>query len=105
MTKKKSKKDKKREQRDQLAAEEEAAQTAFEQRRRLYRMAAVAVPIVAGVGALAIYLGLDDRQLAALTAMVGLAIWVPVLLGALGSRIEPRDRTRAGSIDFGSKRR
>lgn len=104
MGRKKSKKDKKREAREQAAAEEQAALEAFEARRRLYRIAAVAVPVVTIAAAVGIYLGMDDQQLAALVGMVGLAGWIPVVLGALGSRITPRDRTRAGSIDFGNKR-
>lgn len=104
MGRKKSKKDKKREAREQAEAEEQAAQEAFEARRRLYRIAAVAVPVVTLAAALGVYFGIDDRQLAGLIGMVGVAGWIPVVLGALGSRIKPRDRTRAGSIDFGNKR-
>jgi len=104
MGKKKSKRDKKREARERAEAEERAAQAAFERRRRIYRIASVAVPVVTLAVSMGVYLGMEDRQLAALLGMVGFAAWVPVLLGALGSRIQPRDRTKAGSIDFGNRR-
>ena len=61
MGRKKSKKDKKREAREQAAAEEQAALEAFEARRRLYRIAAVAVPVVTIAAAAGIYLGMNDQ--------------------------------------------
>lgn len=104
MGKKKSKRERKREQREREEAERQAAQEAFEKRRRLYRIGAVIVPLVTLAVAVSVYVGMDNRQLAGLSGMVGLAAWVPMILGALGSQIRPRDRTRAGSIDFGNKR-
>ena len=62
------------------------------------------MPVVFLAVAIGVYVALDDKQLAGLIGMVGLAIWVPVLLGLIGARIQPRDRTRAGSIDFGNRR-
>ena len=101
MGKKKTKREKQREDRDQAVEEERVAKELFEARRRKYRIAAVVLPIVALVAAVGVYLGTDDRQLAGLTGMVGVAIWVPLFLGAIGSEVTPRDRTRAGAIDFG----
>ena len=40
-----------------------------------------------------------------LTGMIGLAIWLPLVIGSIGSQVTPRDRTRAGAIDFGGERR
>ena len=46
----------------------------------------------------------DQKQLAGLIGMGGVGIWILVILGLIGSSVKPRDRVRAGSIDFGSKR-
>ena len=105
MGKKKTKREKQREDRDQAAELERRAKEIFEERRRKYRIAAAVVPIVTLPAAIGIYLGTDDKQLAGLVGMVGVAIFVPLLLGAIGSEVTPRDRTRAGAIDFGSDRR
>lgn len=105
MSKKKTKRDKRREERDEAAERERLAQQFFEERRRKYRIAAVVLPIVALAAAIGIYLATDDKQLAGLTGMVGLAIWLPLVIGSIGSQVTPRDRTRAGAIDFGSERR
>ena len=104
MGKKKTKRQLKREERDRQAEELAIATEAFEGKRRKYRIAAAVLPIVTLVASIAVYIGLNDKQLAGLTGMIGIAIWIPMMLGAVGSQVKPRDRTRAGSIDFGSKR-
>ena len=100
----KSKKQRKREERARREAEERAAEEAAQRRLRNYRIAAAVVPVVTLAISLSIYFAMNDRQLAALVGMVGLAVWVPILLGVVGARVKPRDRTRAGSIDFGNRR-
>jgi len=100
--KKKTKRELKKEQREQEAEEREAARLAFEARRRKYRIAAAVVPAVTLALAIGVYIGTDDKQLAGLIGMFGLAIFVPLLLGAVGSEVKPRDRVRAGAIDFGN---
>ena len=104
MGKKKTKRAIKREERERLAEEQEAATAVFEAKRRKYRLAAMIVPVVALVAAIAVYVITDDKQLAGLVGMFGVGIFVPLLLGAVGGQVTPRDRTRAGSIDFGNKR-
>ncbi len=104
MGKKKTKRQIKREERERVAEEREAASAAFRAKRKKYRIAAFVVPIVALVAAIAVYMSTDDKQLAGLTGMVGVGIFIPLLLGAVGGEVTPRDRTRAGSIDFGNKR-
>lgn len=100
----KTKKQRKRDERERRDAEEKAAEEAAQRRLRNYQIAAGVVPVITLAVSLAIYFAVNDRQLAALVGMVGLAVWVPLLLGVVGSRVKPRDRTRAGSIDFGNKR-
>jgi len=104
MSKKKTKRQIKREERERAAEELAAATAAFEGKRRKYRIAALATPVVALALSIAVYVVTDDKQLAGLTGMIGFAIFIPLMLGAIGGEVTPRDRTRAGSIDFGSKR-
>ena len=101
---KKTKKQRKREQRDRDEEARLEAEAAARTRMQRYRIAAAVVPLVTLAISLTIYFTLDDQALAALVGMVGLAIWVPVLLGVVGGGVKPRDRTRAGSIDFGNRR-
>ncbi|MBX3273515.1 MAG: hypothetical protein KF729_24845 [Sandaracinaceae bacterium] len=105
MSKKKTKRDQRREERDAAVEEERAATEVFEERRRRFRIAAAVLPVVALAAAIGVYLATDDKQLAGLTGLVGVAIWIPLFLGAIGSQVTPRDRTRAGAIDFGGGNR
>lgn len=102
---KKTKREKRREERDEALEQDRVAKEAFEERRRRYRIAAAVLPIVALAAAIGVYFATDDKQLAGLTGMVGVGIWVPLFLGAIGSQVPPRDRTRAGAIDFGGGKR
>lgn len=104
MGKKKTKRDLKKEQRARDAEAREVARLNFEARLKKFRVAAGVVPIVGLVAAIGAYYATDDTQLAALVGLIAIAIWIPVGLGAIGGAINPRDRTRAGSIDFGNKR-
>lgn len=104
MGKQKSKKHERRARREREELERQAALEEMAKRRRVLAIASIALPIATLGGSLAIYYGTGDRQLAALLGLVGIALWVPALLGLIGSAVKPRDRTRAGSIDFGSKR-
>jgi hypothetical protein len=94
----------KRKEADERREEDRAAVEVARTRQTRLRIAAVVVPLVAIAAALGVFFGTDDKQLAALIGMIGLALWVPTLLGLLGGQVPPRDRTRAGSIDFGNKR-
>ncbi len=104
MGKKAKKKDEKNLKREQEAAARQAAMEAAAKRQRLMRMLLIADPIVTLAVALPVWLLLDSPRAAALVGLVGVAVWIPLLLGSIGGEIEPRDRTRAGSIDFGNSR-
>lgn len=100
---KRTKKKEKQERREQEAAARQMAAQAAAARLRKMRMLGVAVPLVTLAFALTAWLAMDSPRVAALGALVGVAVWIPVLLGSIGSEIQPRDRTRAGSIDFGNR--
>lgn len=104
MAKKVKKKELKEQRREQQAAEREAAAQAAAKRQRIMRRLVIAVPIVTVALSLVLWLALDAPRAAALAGLVGVAVWIPTVLGSVGSEIEPRDRTRAGSIDFGNRK-
>lgn len=85
------------------AAALEEAQRAHEQRARRNRIVLMAIPLVTAALATLAYLVLEDRRAVAFLVIVGLAFWVPALLGAIGAGVPPRDRARSGSIDFGRR--
>jgi hypothetical protein len=65
----------------------------------------VAVIPIAALGAAAgLYYGMESPSLAGAALLGGALIWLMVGLGFLGSNVRPRDRHRAGSIDFGNRR-
>lgn len=84
-------------------AEREVARLAHEQRVRRNRAIMIALPLVTAVLAAGVYFAFDARRAAAGIVVVGLAFWVPVLLGTIGGAVPPRDRSRSGSIDFGRR--
>lgn len=104
MAKKVTKRELREQRREQEQAEREAAEEKATKRLRLMRLLVAVVPIVTLAFAVPTWLVLDSPRAAALIVLVGVAVWIPVLLGSLGSAIEPRDRTRAGSIDFGNRK-
>ncbi|MGF1467704.1 MAG: hypothetical protein ACFCGT_16385 [Sandaracinaceae bacterium] len=96
-------------------AERRAARKAAQQERRIaeeqrlkrragFLRVVLILPVVVAAIAVGAYLLTNDRRIAGLLGMLGLALWVPALLGLLGAGVKPRDRTRAGSIDFGQRR-
>ncbi len=104
MAKKKDKKTTKREKREQEAADRQAAEEAALKRRRTMRSVVVAIPVITLAAAGITWATTDDVRLAALVGLLGVGLWVPALLGVIGASVSPRDRTRAGSIDFGQRR-
>ena len=104
MGKKKSKQDRKREERDRRQAEEQASQEAAQARRQKFRIATVVIFVVALGASLTAYFYGENRQLAGLIGMIGFALLFPLVLGSIGGEVKPRDRNRAGSIDFGNRR-
>jgi len=55
--------------------------------------------VVAGV----CYWGFDNRQLMGISLLIGGVLFLLLALGALASGVQPRDRARAGSIDYGKR--
>ena len=80
------------------------AERAAERARRRRKIALLAVPALAAAVAGGLYFGLDDGQAAGIALLLGVILFFLVGLGALGSAVPVRDRDRAGSIDFGSRR-
>ena len=88
--------------RDAKEAKREAEALAQRRRRlqiRLSAAVAVLTLVVAGV----CYWALDNRQLMGITLLVGGVLFLVLALGTLASGVPPRDRTRAGSIDYGNR--
>lgn len=104
MAKKKTKKEIKREKREQEAAAIEAAEQAASRYRRIIRAVVIAIPLATIAAAGVTWAVTEDVQTAALVGLIGIGLWVPAILGSVGAAVAPRDRTRAGSIDFGQRR-
>ncbi|MCZ7678255.1 MAG: peptidase dimerization domain-containing protein [Sandaracinaceae bacterium] len=97
-------KEHKREKREQEAAAIEAAEQAAARYRRMMRAVVIAIPLATLVAAGVTWAVTDDVQTAALVGLIGIGLWVPAILGSIGAAVAPRDRTKAGSIDFGQRR-
>ncbi|HET6414742.1 MAG TPA: hypothetical protein VFG22_00505 [Polyangiales bacterium] len=88
--------------REAKEAKREAEERAQQRRRMQLRLsAAVAVLtlLIAGI----CYWVLENRQLMGITLLIGGVLFLVVALGTLASGVQPRDRTRAGSIDYGNR--
>ena len=88
--------------REAKGAKREAEERAQQRRRMQLRLsAAVAVLtlLIAGI----CYWVLENRQLMGITLLIGGVLFLVVALGTLASGVQPRDRTRAGSIDYGNR--
>ena len=76
-----------------------------EARLRRARIINLSIPVVFLALAAGFYWGLDNPSLAGATLLGGALIWLMVGLGFIGSQVAPRDRDRAGSIDFGTSKK
>lgn len=83
-------------------AKRQAEQRA-QQRRRLQLMLSAVVAVLTLVIAAICYWALDNRQLMGITLLIGGVLFLVLALGTLASGVQPRDRTRAGSIDYGTR--
>jgi hypothetical protein len=79
------------------------AEAHAQRRRRLQMWVAVAVAVLTLVGAAICYWLLDNRQLMGVTLLFGGVLFLLIALGTLASGVRPRDRTRAGSINYGKR--
>ncbi|MGB8221330.1 MAG: hypothetical protein WCF10_02030 [Polyangiales bacterium] len=72
-------------------------------RRQLQIRLSAAVAVLTLVVASLCYWVFDSRQLLGITLLIGGVLFLLLALGALASGVRPRDRTRAGSIDYGKR--
>jgi len=79
------------------------AQERAEQRRRMQLRLSAAVAVLTLLIAGICYWVLENRQLMGITLLIGGVLFLVVALGTVASGVQPRDRTRAGSIDYGNR--
>ena len=79
------------------------AQVAAQKRRQLQIRLSAAVAVLTLVIAGVCYWAFDNRQLMGITLLIGGVLFLVLALGTLASGVQPRDRTRAGSIDYGNR--
>jgi fatty acid desaturase len=79
------------------------AEASAQRRRQLQIRASAAVAVLTLVVAGLCYWVFDNRQLLGITLLIGGVLFLLLALGALASGVQPRDRTRAGSIDYGKR--
>lgn len=79
------------------------AEERLQQRRRLQLRLSAAVAVATLVIAGICYWALDNRQLMGISLLIGGVLFLVLALGTLASGVQPRDRTRAGSIDYGTR--
>ena len=89
----------------QKAAKEARRQAEAEAKRRRQRQLGLAAAV--GVLTLAVaavsYFAFENRQLTGISLLIGGVLFLLVVLSTLASSVHPRDRTRAGSIDYGNR--
>ena len=79
------------------------AQATAQRRRRLQIRVSAAIAVLTLVVAGLCYWVLDSRQLMGITLLIGGVLFLVLALGTLASGVQPRDRTRAGSINYGKR--
>jgi len=89
----------------QKAAKEARKQAEAEakRRRQLQLRVAAAVGVLTLSIAAVSYFALENRQLTGISLLIGGVLTLLIVLGTLASGVRPRDRTRAGSIDYGNR--
>ena len=79
------------------------AEANAQRRRRLQIRVSAATAVLTLVIAGLCYWVLDSRQLMGITLLIGGVLFLVLALGTLASGVPPRDRTRAGSINYGKR--
>ena len=79
------------------------AEAHAQRRRRLQIRVSAAVAVLTLVVAGVCYWAFDNRKLMGITLLIGGVLFLVLALGTLASGVQPRDRTRAGSIDYGNR--
>jgi Flp pilus assembly protein TadB len=104
MAKKQNERRQARKERQKAAKEaRQEAQVRAKRRRRMQMRLAGAVGLLTLVVAGVCYWVLENRQLMGVTLLIGGVLFLLFMLGTLASGVQPRDRTRAGSIDYGNR--
>jgi hypothetical protein len=88
--------------REAKEAKREAQERAERRRRMQLRLSAAVAALTLLIAGIC-YWALDNRQLMGITLLVGGVLFLVIALGTLASGVQPRDRTRAGSIDYGNR--
>lgn len=81
-----------------------AAEAKARRRRQLQLRLSAAVAALTLAFAAVCYWVLDNRQLMGATLLIGGVLLLMIALSTLASGVPPRDRTRAGSIDYGKRK-
>ena len=79
------------------------AQARAQRRRQVQIRVSAAIAVLTLVVAGLCYWVLESRQLMGITLLIGGVLFLVLALGALASGVQPRDRTRAGSINYGKR--
>ena len=104
MAKKQSDRRQARKERQRAAKEaRQEAQAHAKRRRQLQLRLAGLVGVVTLAVAGVCYWVLENRQLMGVSLLVGGVLFLLLVLGTLASGVQPRDRSRAGSIDYGNR--
>lgn len=104
MAKKQSQRREARKERQKAAKEARRQAEAEAKRRRRLRLRVAAAVGVLTLGMAAVsYFVLENRQFTGISLLVGGVLFLLIVLGTLASTVSPRDRTRAGSIDYGNR--
>ena len=104
MAKKQSEQRQARKERQRAAKEaKQQAQAQAQRRRQLQLRLAGLVGVVTLAIAGVCYWALDNRQLMGVSLLVGGVLFLLLVLATLASGVQPRDRSRAGSIDYGNR--
>ncbi len=96
---KSARKERRAEEREREKEFEAMAEAARQKRKRWL----ILIPTLTLVAAAVCWFGLDDRRLVGVSALIGVLLFLMVALGSIGAEVQPRDRTRSGSIDFGTR--
>ena len=79
------------------------AEANAKRRRRLQIRMSAAIAFLTLVVAGVCYWAFDNRQLMGISLLIGGVLFLVLALGTLASGVQPRDRTRAGSINYGKR--
>jgi Flp pilus assembly protein TadB len=104
MAKKQNERREARKERQKAAKEaRRQAQAGARRRRQMQLRLAGGVAVLTLIAAAVSYWALDNRQLMGVALLIGGVLFLLLVLGTLASGVHPRDRTRAGSIDYGKR--